>query len=50
MLNEVDNEFLKYLSTIRVKFPEKGGLNIWVVLHNKFHLKRCGVGESGFLV
>ena len=49
MLKEVDNKFLKYLATIRVKFPLKRGLNVRVVSHKKFHSERRGVVESGFL-
>ena len=50
LLKEVDNEFLKYLATIRVKFPLKRGLNGWVVSYKKFNLERHGVVESGFLL
>ena len=50
MLKEVDNEFLKYLATIRVKFTLKRGLNGRVVSYKKFNLERRGVVESGFLL
>ena len=48
MLKEVDNEFMKYLATIRVKFPLKRGLNGRIGSYKKFNLERHGVVESGF--